>query len=186
VPGDSHLAEYLPWCHDPQTRPWKKYDLHLYDWSRADADREKGWQAIEAMAQGATPLDRLKEAEGDGAVEIVEGLLGGEAVYRPAVNIPNLGHIANLPEGAIVEVPAVVGDWGIQGLDVGPLPELVAELCRREIAVAGLAAEAGVTGDREAALHALLLDPCISDLDTARAILDAYLDEYAPYLPQFQ
>ncbi len=35
VPGDSHLAEYLPWCHDPQTRPWEKYHLHLYDWERA-------------------------------------------------------------------------------------------------------------------------------------------------------
>jgi alpha-galactosidase len=186
VPGDSHLAEYLPWCHDPQTRPWEKYNFHLYDWERAGVEREKGWRTIEAMVQGAEPVDQLREAEGDGAVEIVEGLLGDAAVYRPAVNIPNRGYISNLPEGAIVEVPAVVGNWGIQGLDVGPLPELVAELCRREVAVAGLAAEAGVAGDRHTALHALFLDPCISDLDTARAILDVYLAEYAPYLPQFQ
>ena len=50
VPGDSHLAEYLPWCHDPQTRPWEKYDLYLYDWEEARKRRDRKWQAIEAMA----------------------------------------------------------------------------------------------------------------------------------------
>jgi alpha-galactosidase/6-phospho-beta-glucosidase family protein len=63
---------------------------------------------------------------------------------------------------------------------------MVAELCRREIAVAGLAVDAAVHGDRGTALQALLLDPCIDDIDTARAILDAYLAEYAAYLPQFE
>ena len=185
VPGDSHLAEYLPWCHDPQTRPWEKYNLYLYDWDRAKAERDRQWRTIEAMAQGDAPVDALQEARGEGAVEIIEGLLGDE-IYRPAVNIPNQGHIANLPKGAIIELPAVVGGWGIRGLNIGPLPKIVAELCRREIAVASLSVDAAVTGDRQIALQALLLDPCVNDLDTARAILDAYLVEYADYLPQFR
>jgi alpha-galactosidase len=186
VPGDSHLAEYLPWCHDPQTRPWNKYDLQLYDWDRASAERDRQWQAIEAMAQGSAPIDRLREARGEGATEIIEGLLGGKDTYLPAVNIPNQGHITNLPDGAIVELPALVGGWGIRGLNIGPLPEVVTELCRREIAVASLAVDAAAGGNRQIALQALLLDPCIDDLDTARAILDAYLIEFADYLPQFQ
>jgi len=186
VPGDSHLAEYLPWCHDPQTRPWEKYNLFLYDWQRAEQDRERQWQAIEAMARGSSPVDALKEAGSEGAIEIVEGLRGGGQIYREAVNIPNQGHISNLPEGAIVEVPALVSGWGIRGLNAGALPELVAELCRREIAVANLAVDAAAQGDRQAALQALLVDPCLSDMDTAAAILDAYLQEYASYLPQFR
>ncbi len=185
VPGDSHLAEYLPWCHDPQTRPWEKYDLYLYDWERSRHRRKEGWRAIEAMAHGQAPVDKLRDTESEGAAEIIEGLLGGEAVFRPAVNIPNRGHIANLPDGAIVEIPALVDGWGIQGLHVGSLPEMVAELCRREIAVARLAVDAAAHGDRQAALQALLLDPCINDIDTARGILHAYLAEYADYLPQF-
>jgi alpha-galactosidase len=160
--------------------------LHLYDWDRAMQRREQKWQAIEAMAQGTAPVDDLKHVQGEGAVEIIEGLLGGEEIYRPAVNIPNQGHIANLPEGAIVEVPALVGGWGIQGLNVGALPEIIAELCRREAAVASLTVDAAVTGDRQTAFQALLLDPCLNDLETARAILDAYLAEYAAYLPQFR
>jgi len=63
---------------------------------------------------------------------------------------------------------------------------VVTELCRREIAVASLAVDAAAGGNRQIALQALLLDPCIDDLDTARAILDAYLIEFADYLPQFQ
>lgn len=185
VPGDSHMAEYLPWCHDPQTRPWEKYNLFLYNWERAKVEREKKWQAIEAMAQGDAPIEPLRETHGEGAVEIIEGLLGQEG-YQEAVNIPNEGHIANLPNGAIIELPAMVGGWGIRGLNTGPLPEVIVELCRREIAVAGLAVDAAVTGNRQTALQALLLDPCIDDLDTAHAILGAYLAEYAEYLPQFQ
>ena len=185
VPGDSHLAEYLPWCHDPNTRPWEKYDLHLYDWDRARADREEQWRSIEAMARGAAAVDDLRTVRGDGAAEVIEGLLGGGEVYEDAVNIPNRGHIANLPEGAIVEVPALVGGGAVRGLNVGPLPELVAELCRRELTVASLAVDAAVSGDRRTALQALLSDPCLDDIDTAGAILDAYLDENAPYLPQF-
>jgi alpha-galactosidase len=186
VPGDSHLAEYLPWCHDPQTRPWERYDLYLYDWDRAQVERCKKWQAIEAMVQGEAAIVPLRKARGEGAVEIIEGLLGGQDVYREAVNIPNQGHITNLPDAAIIELPTLVGGWGIQGLHVGALPETIAELCRREIAVAGLSVDAAVRGERQTALQALLLDPCIDDIDTARSILDAYLAEYAAYLPQFR
>jgi alpha-galactosidase len=185
VPGDSHLAEYLPWCHDPLAKPWQKYQLFLYDWEAAKARRKKGWQAIEAMARDQAAVEALRATPGEGAAEIVEGLLGWEN-YHAAVNIPNRGHIANLPDGAIVELPAMVGGWGIRGLNVGPLSEMVAELCRREIAVAGLSVDAAATGSRQAALQALLLDPCINDIDTAHAILDAYLEEYADYLPQFR
>jgi len=186
VPGDSHLAEYLPWCHDPITRPWAKYDLYLYDWERAGRERAGKWRAIEAMARGEAGVEDLTHLHSEGAVELIEALCGGPESYRPALNIPNRGHIPNLPDGAIVELPAMVGGWGIHGLNLDPLPEMAAELCRREIAVAGLAVDAAASGDRRAALQALALDPCINDLDTAAAILEAYLAEYAAYLPAFR
>jgi alpha-galactosidase len=184
VPGDSHLAEYLPWTHDPATRPWEKYELYLYDFDRARQRRDEGWDAIGAMARGDAPVDALREIKGEGAAEIVAGLLGDDH-YEIAVNVLNQGHISNLPDGAIVEIPAWVGGWGIRGLNIGPLPEFVAELCRREIAVVSRCVDAAATGDRQAALQALLLDPTVNDIDAARGILGAYLEEYAPYLPQF-
>jgi len=39
--------------------------------------------------------------------------------------------------------------------------------------------------DYQTALQALALDPCINDLDTARAILDAYLAEQRSICPCF-
>jgi alpha-galactosidase len=75
--------------------------------------------------------------------------------------------------------------FGIQGLGVGALPEAIAELCRRELAVVRLCVDAVVHGDRQAALQCLLLDSVITDLDIARHILDDYLETYRDYLPQF-
>ena len=74
---------------------------------------------------------------------------------------------------------------GVEGVGVGPLPEPVAELCRREIAVVRLGVDAAVNGDRKAALQCLLLSPCVTDMDMAQQILDAYLETYREYLPQF-
>jgi alpha-galactosidase len=70
-------------------------------------------------------------------------------------------------------------------LSFQPLPEGIAELCRRELALSSLTVDAVVQGDRELALQALLLDPMINDIDRARAILDDFLKTFAEYLPQF-
>ena len=99
--------------------------------------------------------------------------------------MPNQGYITNLPAGAIVEVPGLMSGAGVLGVGVGALPTGIAELCRRELAVVQLAVDAAVTGDRQLALQALLLDPVITDLDVAQQILDDYLETYRSYLPQF-
>jgi alpha-galactosidase len=118
-------------------------------------------------------------------LEIVENVAGAGTCYHLAVNLPNRGTISNLPEGAIVEVPAVSSGAGVEGVGVGPLPEPVAELCRREIAAVRLCVDAAVNGDRQAALQCLLLSPCVTDMDVAQQILDDYLEAYREHLPQF-
>ena len=70
-------------------------------------------------------------------------------------------------------------------MHVGELPEGIAELCRRELTVAQLCVDLAVEGSREKALQCLLLDPMITDMDRAQAILDDYLTTYKEYLPQF-
>ncbi|MEN3188870.1 MAG: hypothetical protein ABDK94_08865, partial [Atribacterota bacterium] len=102
--------------------------------------------------------------------------------YEEAVNIPNTGYITNLPEGAIVEVPAVLGSEGPLGLSCGKLPEPIAELCRRQTLITELTVRAIVEEDKKLALEALALDPMIDDLEVARNILDEYLTVFDPYL----
>ena len=185
IPGDEHLCEYLPWLGDPQTRPWEKYKISLYDWERMDKMRGLGYDWIAAMADGRESVECLRNSDSEGALEMVENTAGAGRHFHLAVNLPNRGQITNLPAGAIVETPGWVSGAGIQGVCVGTLPEGVAELCRREIAAVQLCVDAAVHGDRQAALQCLLLSPCVTDLDVARQILDDYLETYREHLPQF-
>jgi alpha-galactosidase len=184
-PGDCHLSEYLPWGHDPRTKPWETYNLRLYDWAAGEQQRRDRTRLATAMAAGEQSIEGLRQVRSEGAVELIEAIAGNTNAYIPTVNIPNQGYIPNLPDEIIVEVPAVADGAGIHGLGLDPLPEAIAELCRREAALAGLVVDAAVTGNRELALQALLLDPMISDFGQAEGILNDYLEAYAEWLPQF-
>jgi alpha-galactosidase len=185
VPGDTHLCEYLPWVSDAQTRPWDKYNIRLYDWDLMASFRDFGLDHINEMAGGNQAIDHLLDTDSEGAVEMIENQVSATTHYHLAANLPNVGQIPNLPYGAAVETPVIVDGAGIHPVHMGALPESVAELCRRETFVAQLGVDAAVEGSREKALQCLLLDPVITDIDTAKKVLDDYLTSYKEYLPQF-
>lgn len=185
VSGDTHLCEYLPWLSDPQTRPWEKYNIRLYEWdAQASARDDEHWR-LKDMAENKIPIDDLLHTDSEGALEMIECIAGAGSHYHLAANLPNAGQISNLPLGATVETPVQVNGAGIHPVHVGALPEPIAELCRREIAVARSCVDAAVDGDRGRALQCLLLDPVIRDVDSAGKILNDYLTSYREYLPQF-
>jgi alpha-galactosidase len=185
TPGDSHLCEYLAWTHDPITKPWEKYNLKLQSWDGNRRRRRDRMAQAEAMIAGQRSLDELRYVVSEGVPEIVEAITFNDNQYVQQLNLPNEGLIPNLPADAIVEVPGMVSGFGLQGLQAPPLPEGIAELCRRELALSSLVVDAVVQGSRELALQAMLLDPMVNDIDTARAILDDFLTTFAEYLPQF-
>ncbi len=185
TPGDAHLCEFLPWTHDPIAKPWEKYHLELQDWDgnrRRRADRRA---LAREVVEGKRPVDDLRDQPSEGVPEIVEAITFNDNFYHHQLNLQNNGCIPNLPDDAIVEVPGLISGLGIRGLNMPPLPEPIAELCRRELAYSSLVVDACYHGDRDLALQALLLDPMINDIDRARAILDDFLTEFAEYLPQF-
>lgn len=185
IAGDTHLAEYLPWLHDPVTDPCNTYNLPLYDWEANENVRVALNEMMKTMADGTYPVEGMRDALSEGAAELIEGL-GGAPYLDETVNIPNGGAIPNLPPATIVELPAVVGPFGIRPTQIGSLPEPIGELCRREAALVELVVDAAVSGDRNLALQALLLDPMVNDIRRARDILDDYLVTFAEYLPQFE
>ncbi len=186
VPGDTHLSEYLSYTHNPATRPWARYNLHLYDWERNVRDRDDTWRRIEELVRGGGPgLERLRRVQSEGVFEVVHGVAGDANLYQDAINGPNNGAVANLPDHTIVETPGVISGLGPRPLQVGALPPVVAELCRREAERVEVVVDAAVQGDRALALQALALDPTVDDLDVARAVLDDYLEGYRAQLPQF-
>jgi len=185
IPGDTHLCEYLPWVSDPVTKPWEKYHIRLYDWDLWAGLRDYSLDRLNDMAGGFLTVDGLLDADSEGALEMIENISLDGNHYHLAANLPNTGQIANLPRGATVETPVRVDGDGIHPVQVGELPEGAAELCRRELLVGQLCVDAAVEGSRETALQCLLLDPMISDIGTAKAVLDDYLTSYKEHLPQF-
>jgi alpha-galactosidase len=186
--GDSHIAEYLQWVSDPVTKPWEKYHLNPPRFGRNGSQRrrEEEWRVTKAMANGEASIDWLQEGSGERACHVAAAIAGNTNSYELAINIPNEGYVPNLPQGAIVEVPAVVSALGIRGVPVGNLPEPIAELCRRQTVIADLVVKAAATGDKKVALHALLMDPMVTDIPRAQAILDDYLTVHGDLLPQFR
>jgi alpha-galactosidase len=186
VPGDTHLSEYLPYTHNPATRPWERYNLHLYEWDRAARGRDQMWGRIERLvAEGGPELERLRHVRSEGVYEVVHGVAHDANIYRGAIDVPNNGAISNLPDHTIVETPGVITAMGVLPLRVGDLPPVISELCRREAERVELVVDAAVLGSRELALQALALDPTVDDLDIARAVLDDYLEIHRDNLPQF-
>lgn len=184
--GDAHFLEYVPYTSNIKRGGWEHYDIQMYPLKAQSAKRDAMWSNIEAMANGNAPVDALKNVHTERAETLIAALWEGSDLYDYAVNIPNTnGYISNLPREAVVEVPAVLGLHGIQGVAVGDLPVVPAAFCSRQIDIVGLAVKSVIDGDRQLALQVLALDPMIDDLRVARAMLDDGLKLFKKYLPQF-
>lgn len=178
-PGCDHAGEYLGWA-------WQFVGLKGPDLEGSERYRNQLWERIGRLLGGKEELgDLVTRRSGERAVDIISAMASGKGGYEWAVNLPNRGHIENLPDGVIVEVPATVSAGGIHGVHVGALPEGAAVPLRQQAAVQDLVVEAGVTGSRQVALQALLADPVVQDARAAEVVLDELLAALADYLPQF-
>ena len=141
---------------------------------------------MRAQVRGERPLPRERSDEyGAG---IINALESNEA-YTFNGNVPNTGLIANLPAGCCVEAPCLADGMGVRPTVVGALPSQLAALNRTNINVQELATWGGVRGDREAVVHAVMLDPltaAVCALDQIRAMVDDLFRAEAAWLPQFR
>ncbi len=146
------------------------------------------WTAPDA---GPVTLDDLPVGDEDWGIEvidIIEAIVANGNITR-VVNAPNDGAIPNLPAEAIVEVNAQINAYGIGPIAAGPLPGPLAAHLRRFYDFQRQVVAAALSGDREEALHAFLLDPNTAanlDLDQTRAMMDEMLEANAAHLPLFR
>ena len=184
--GDAHFLEYLPYTGNMHRGSWERLDIQMYPLKDRAAARNPMWERIAAMAAGTMPVDALRDVHTERAETMIAALWEGSDYYDYAVNIKNTnGVISNLPRDAIVEVPAVLGAHGIQGIAVGDLPRIPAAFCARQVDIVELAVQAAITGNRALALQALAIDPMVDDLAVAKGLLEDGLNLFKPYLPQF-
>ena len=103
-------------------------------------------------------------------------------------NVLNTGLIDNLPQDGVVEVACLVDRKGIQPTHFGPLPTQLAALDQQHMAFHDLVATAVLEQDREAAVHALMVDPltaAVCSLAEIRALFDEMAASEKEYLPEF-
>jgi alpha-galactosidase len=144
-------------------------------------------------AEGAAPvtladLPKGDEDEGIEVIDLIEAIVDNGNITL-VVNAPNDGTIPNLPDEAIVEVNAQINAYGIRPIQTGPLPETLAAHLRRFFDFQQQVVSAALSGDREQALHAFLLDPNTAsrlDLDQTRTMMDEMLEANAQHLPLFR
>jgi 6-phospho-beta-glucosidase len=132
--------------------------------------------------------ESLKKRGGGGyaetAVMVMEALYNNRDTWA-VVNTANNGVLPFLPNEAVIETPCLVNATGIMPLTQAPPPKAVWGLIAAVKNYESLAVEAAVTGNRDAALLALLAHPLIGDYEKAKEALDILLELNKGYLPQF-
>jgi alpha-galactosidase len=188
--GDGHLGEFLPFAHEMMSTAG-------YDFEANERYREANIKFIEGIGAGSIALDTIFDfpekggfttltPSGEKAFAMIKGITFNTNEVIESANLPNQGYITNLPDDAIVEVPVVVSGNGINGVGMGELPRGIAALCQNQINVQHLVVDAGVAGDREAVVQALLIDPNVPSAEAAIRIYDEIMAIDKPYLPQFK
>ena len=120
----------------------------------------------------------------EAAAQLVTSLTTGEGDVQ-VVDVRNGGAMPDLPDDAVVEIPARIELDGAHPAPLAPLAPEMLGLVEAAKAYERLAATAAITGSREAALKALLANPLVDGYDTAAALLDPLLEANRQYLPRF-
>jgi alpha-galactosidase len=159
--SSGHFSEYVPYF---RKRPdlVKKYmregyrgesGFYAHNWPRW---RREADETIRTQLAGKSEIVLKRSSEY--ASTIVEAVEANE----PAVihgNVLNTGLIENLPQRGCVEVPVLVDGTGLHPTHFGPLPTQLAALDAAHMPVHELMVEAVLQRNKEAARHALMLDP---------------------------
>ncbi len=192
--SNGHLSEYLPWYRKRPEEIGQWIDLSSWingesggylrvcsegrHWFETDFPQ---WLAEEPPA--ITPANRSEEH----GSYIIEALETGR-IYRGHFNVINRGHITNLPDGCVVEIPGYVDRTGINMPVVGALPLACAATCAASVRVQEMGMEAAVRGDVLLLKQAMLHDPLVGAVCNPEEVwqmTDEMLVAEAQWLPQY-
>jgi len=145
-----------------------------------------GWKRnVAEITSGRRTVEPVVSEEA--TAKVICGLAGlGD--WKDIVNIPNLGQVAEIPQGPVVETMGFITRNHAHGLPVGPVPPAILTQIERHVAVQEMTVEAAIQGDRSLALQAMLNDPLCGSVRTfgeMEKMLDELLRANRKWLPQF-
>ena len=192
--SSGHVSEYVPY--------FRKRKEVLEHYTRLNPDCEGGararrWPRERAEHEERLRSDLARERSGERVFYLERSLehgsyiIEGHALNRPQViygNVCNTGLIENLPQDSCVELACLVDQNGVQPAHFGRLPTHLAALDSAHIMIHDLMVQALLNEDREAAVHALMLDPLTAAVCTPaeiRQLFDEMAATQKDYLPHF-
>ncbi len=204
-PGTNHIGEYIAWSdqmlassmiqyfYDPVSEdPWHGgktpefvYSFSgnptarpLFDLSDEHAAGDPGFEANFQLYEGKV------RTSGEYGIPIAEAIFFDKPRRIGAVNVPNHGLIPNLPQGMVVEVPALVDGTGIHPIAMSePLPGAIAQMIATQGSIHQLVLEAYQEQSRNKLLQAMLIDPTISTYNNSVALINEMCERQKEILP---
>jgi len=120
----------------------------------------------------------------EAAAQLIASLHAGTGDVQ-VVNVRNDGALPDLPDSAVVEIPARIDRSGAKPLPLAPLAPELRGLVQSVKAYEDLAVQAALTGDRTVAVKALLAHPLVGRYELAQDLVTALLEANRRYLPRF-
>jgi len=193
--SNGHLSEYLPWYRKRPEEIGQWIDLSHWihgetgGYLRVCTEGRRWFETdFPNWMKEKPPVLAEKKRSSEHLSYILEGLVTGRP-YRGHFNIPNQGHIPNLPDGCIIEVPGWADRNGIHSPVVGDLPLACAATCSASVRVQQMGMEAAVKGDLNLLKQAMLHDPLVGavcDPEEIWQMTDEMVVAQAKWLPQYR
>ena len=182
--GDRHLAEFCPggwFLKDPETAESWGFHLTSVDWRKNNLKErlEKSRQYLE------NETDFVLKETGEDGVKQMRALLGLSDLVTN-VNLPNMGQIANLPLGAVVETNAYFTSDSVTPIVAGEIPESVNSLVSRHVYNQECIVKAARERNLELAFNAFMNDPLVTvDRADGRKLFDEMIENTKEYLKEY-
>jgi alpha-galactosidase len=195
--SSGHLSEYLPYyrkrpetvkqyCRDKYRGGSRFYASEWPTWRKtADADRA-------AMLSGEKSIDWNRSFEYASWIIEAREKDSPFRIHGNVMNHDGTGRgqlITNLPADGCVEVACMVDRNGVNPTRHGALPAHMAALCDSNMRLFDVAATACIEKSKEAAIHALMLDPLTAAVCTPaqiKAMALEMFDAEAEFLPGYR
>jgi alpha-galactosidase len=187
--SSGHVSEYLPYVR-------KRPDIIREVCGEGELGGSGYYAAVwpEERKQGTVVLNELRQGlfELSRGPEFASLIIEAKETGHPALIYGNVangdGLVENLPRDGVVEVACRADRDGVQPQHFGRLPSHLAVFNQQHMAFHDCVARSALEKDREAALHALQIDPLTSavcSLREIRAMFDEMAASEKEYLPAY-
>jgi alpha-galactosidase len=182
--GDRHLAEFVPntwYLKDKKTVEEWMFGLTTVDFRIADL--EKRLAKSRRLVSGEEKFT-INET-GEEGVRQIKALLGLEDLVTN-VNLPNIGQVKNIKDGAIVETNALFRKDSITPVIAGELPSSILSIVSRHVNNQETILKSVLTKNKRLAYSAFINDPLVNiDTKASLELFQEMIKNTKKYLPEF-